>query len=90
MSKAILILDNVKSCSECPLFENHYNDMCCRGLNNRTIDYPYPDTFRQKWCPLKPMPEKSLTGLSDYYQWGTWEDGYNQCIEEISGEEDDK
>lgn len=88
MSKAVLILDNVQSCAECPLFENHYNDMCCRGSNNRTIDYPYPDTFRQKWCPLKSLPEpynieeeKKKPHDRDY----TWEfeDGYNACLNEI-------
>lgn len=88
MEKVILILDNIKSCSECPLFGDHYNDMCCKGLNNRTIDYPYPDTFRQKWCPLKSLPEpyniedeKKKPHDRDY----TWEfeGGYNACLNEI-------
>ncbi len=45
---------------------------------------PYKE--RPDECPLRPIPEKSLTGNSDYYQWGDWEDGYNACIDEIIGE----
>ena len=51
--EAILIIDMPDSCSECPLFRDIYSDMCCSGLNKRTIDYPYPKDFRQDWCPLK-------------------------------------
>ena len=86
MSKAILVMDMPDSCDKCPLFCNYYSDMCCGGLHNRTIDYPYPENFRQEWCPLKEMPEKSYTGNSDYYQWGDWEDGWNACIDDILGE----
>ncbi len=53
MSKATLVIDMPKSCSKCPFFGDHYSDMTCHALNNRGIDYPYPDSFRQKWCPLK-------------------------------------
>lgn len=53
MKKAVLIIDMPDSCSKCPLFSDFYTDMCCRGLNNRGIDYPYPKDFRQDWCPLK-------------------------------------
>lgn len=53
MKKAVLIIDMPDSCSKCPLFNDVYSDMCCRGLNNRGIDYPYPEDFRQDWCPLK-------------------------------------
>lgn len=53
MSKATLVIDMPESCSKCPFFGDHYSDMTCHALNNRGIDYPYPDSFRQKWCPLK-------------------------------------
>lgn len=58
MKKAILVIDMPDSCSKCPLFGDYYADMCCRGLNYRGIDYPYPENFRQDWCPLKIMPEE--------------------------------
>lgn len=85
MNKSILIIDTPESCSKCPFFNGYYSDMTCRA-NGFGINYPYPDTFRQKWCPLRPVPEKSLTGNSDYLQWGDWEDGYNACIDEILGD----
>jgi hypothetical protein len=58
MRKAILLIDMPNSCDGCPLFSNFYSDMCCKALNNRGINYPYPKDFRQDWCPLKPVPEK--------------------------------
>ena len=80
MSKAILVMDMPDSCDKCPLFGNHYSDMYCRGLNSKGINYPYPKDFRQKWCPLKELPEKMK------YHDGTYNGevkGWNDCIEEI-------
>lgn len=57
MGKAVLVIDMPNSCSECPLFHDTYCDMCCSGLNYRSINYPYPKDFRQVWCPLKPLSE---------------------------------
>ena len=85
MSKAVLVIDMPNSCDECPLFCNYYSDMYCE-CSNKAIDSPYPENFRQDWCPLREMPEKSYTGKSDYYQWGDWEDGWNTCIDNILSE----
>lgn len=52
-NKAVLVIDVPESCAKCPLFGNHYSDMCCKASNNRSIDYPYPKNFRQSWCPLQ-------------------------------------
>lgn len=56
MSKAVLIIDMPEGCAKCPLFQGFYTDMTCMA-NNRTINYPYPENFRQNWCPLRSMPE---------------------------------
>lgn len=80
MAKGILIMDIPESCHECPLFSDHYLDMCCRGLSNRTIEYPYPKDFRQEWCPLKNIPQKLRYGEGHYHDYVT---GWNKCIEEI-------
>ena len=101
MSKAILVMDMPESCAKCPLFGDHYSDMSCHGLNNRGIDYPYPENFRQKWCPLKPMPEKTKVPAFDdsikannknaeevgmyMYDRGIYR-GHNLCIDRILGE----
>jgi hypothetical protein len=84
MSKAILVMDMPESCSKCPLFEDHYSDMSCRGLNNRGIDYPYPENFRQKWCPLKIAPVKQDVQYGDD-KGNAWVRGYNNCVHEIMG-----
>ena len=89
MSKAVLVIDMPKSCKECNFC--YYSDgrvPSCQ-LKLEAIVLGSVQT-KPSWCPFKPLPEKSLTGLSDYYQWGTWEDGYNQCIDEILGEENAK
>ena len=83
MNKAILVIDMPDSCRECPLFSSRYTDMCCGGMNNKTIDYPYPKDFRQKWCPLKPVPEYQDIWYED--EKSDWERGYNNCLHEIVG-----
>ena len=90
MNKAILVIDMPDSCGECPLFCGSYVDMCCHGLNNRGINYPYPENFRQDWCPLRSLPEKydmetAITRDFDYD--GEFEYGYNTCIDEILGDQ---
>ena len=85
MDKAILVIDMPDSCDNCPLFHGFYTDMTC-GANHYSINYPYPKDFRQDWCPLKPMPKKMKGHDSIYYQWGDYEDGWNHCIDCVSGE----
>ena len=86
MSKAILVLDKPNSCSECPLFGNHYSDMCCYALNNREINYPYPKDFVQDWCPLREPPERREEDYClDEFEEGL-ACGWNECIDEILGE----
>lgn len=85
MSKAILVIDMPEHCGYCDFC--YYSDgriPSCQ-LKLRAID---DYKIKPDWCPLKPMPEKSLTGNSDYLQWGDWEDGYNACIDEILGEQE--
>lgn len=89
MNKAIVVIDMPNSCDECPLFGSFYSDLCCKALNKRGINYPYPKDFRQDWCPLKPLPEKYaiFSKCSDPFYQYEFEHGYNQCIEEILGDQ---
>lgn len=93
MNKAILVMDMPESCNKCPCFHGFYSDMYCGALNDRTIDYPYPEDFRQDWCPLNPFPEqydieaeKNKPHDRDY-NW-EFEYGYNTCLQEILKGED--
>lgn len=86
MSKVILVLEKPNSCSECPLFCGHYSDMCCGGLNNRTIDYPYPKDFVQAWCPLRELPNYKDNDINNNRHETGYVWGYNACLGEILGE----
>lgn len=90
MSKAILVLDRMpNSCHECPLFNSGYTDMCCKGMNYKTINYPYPKDFRQEWCPLKAVPERESVDRSCEYDYcdECYTVGWNDCLNEILGED---
>lgn len=84
MDKAILVIDMPDSCSKCPLFSGNYADMCCKGMNNRGINYPYSEDFRQDWCPLKPAPEKDEK--FHQFEWSAgYKKGWNDCINYVVG-----
>ena len=90
MSKAILVLDMPNSCNKCPCFCGHYSDMCCMALNNRTINYPYPKDFRQRWCPLKELPEETHNNeYMDEYCDG-YDDGWNSLRKKILCEDEER
>ena len=85
MNKAILVIDMPDSCDQCPLFGGYYSDMCCKGMDNRGINYPYPKDFRQDWCPLKIAPQKQSLWCNNDAE-DAWIRGYNNCVREIMGE----
>lgn len=89
MSKAVLVVDMPSNCDKCPYFCGHYSDMCCMALNNRTINYPYPKDFRQRWCPLKELPEEihSNEYLDEYCDG--YDDGWNSLRKKILGEDEE-
>ncbi len=79
MNKAILVIDMPKGCGDCLLFGGSYADMLCKGMNNRGINYPYPEDFRQDWCPLKPAPEKDEVHY--LHEWSAgYKKGWNDCV----------
>ena len=86
MGKAVMVIDTPESCDKCPCFCDYYSDMNCR-INHRTINYPYPKDFRQKWCPLKKMPDEEHNDLEyDEYSDG-YDDGWNSFRRKILREE---
>lgn len=81
--KAVLVIDMPNSCIECPLNVEsvHCYDACCITGSKIISSYgKFP------WCPLKPIPEKIEGDLSIKFQWGDYEDGWNNCIDIIVGE----
>ena len=90
MDKAILVIDSPSSCYDCPLRMVKFRHLCetiiidsCNAINREIDKKHFYNMTKPDWCPLKKMPDKSLTGKSDYYQWGDWEDGWNACIDNL-------
>lgn len=98
MSKSVLVIDTPENCYDCPFGTEYcgnlgYEGCCelagCLDSDMRLITeehYDYESESRPDWCPLKPLPEKSIieNDMTDY-QCGLV-DGRNQCIDEIAGE----
>ena len=88
MSKAVLVMDMPRKCSDCQFYYETYDEdddyvSKCEVLNDITID-----GFIDKYsgCPLKPMPEKA--NHPDWCDGGRYDKGYNACIDELlKGEE---
>ena len=82
MSKAILVTDMPEKCGKCDLFicyrqyAGDHGDCFCGKTRQSTLPNDKPS-----WCPLKPMPEKQTEESIRCYC--PWEDGWNDCIDEI-------
>lgn len=83
MSKSILVIDTPNNCYECPLNNYHF----C-GMTEKCIVEFINSKCRPNWCPLKAMPEKyDKKFLEEHPHFHHMCVGWNNCIEEISGDE---
>lgn len=83
MSKAVLVIDMPKSCSECDLrVIGSYN--FCTGADCRKIDQMkiINEDIKPDWCPLREIPQKRSTEYNPARNPYITE-GYNACIDEI-------
>lgn len=86
MSKAMLVIDNPKSCSECPCISLG----CCNAVGGVGFCKTIYDIYdKPDWCPLREVPKKvetfnceELCDVDDWYDSG-YHNGYNACIDEI-------
>ena len=76
MTKAILVIDMPEGCTECN---------CAIDLCHGTIPSQEWYKKRPSWCPLRPMPEQMSWGHATDYIYG-----WNDCLDEITGETDDR
>ena len=96
--KSILVIDTPKSCSECPCFCLYYCLPTKKELGIAMSQMGIPINF----CPLKPMPQELPTpymmrqiqianGIQTEKPPYTedYQKGYNDCINEILGEENE-
>ena len=85
MSKAILVMEMPKNCAECNLCGTQDGEYFCipddfaHYLGNSYVNHSCES--KPDWCPLKPMPEKQTEESVRCYC--PWEDGWNDCIDEI-------
>lgn len=100
MSKAILVIDMPSNCKECQFrVAKHYNlyeyDFWCEVNNEMFKGLKKDFTPKNFKCPLKPMPEKKhnnggyrvIDGTEWFYD-SEHDDGWNDCLDEILGEEE--
>lgn len=88
--KSILIIDTPKCCFDCRLFREGIVDTCFpidRDIHDEEGGFDEGGN-RPLWCPLRPMPSKLVPfGYLDAgNEDGLYEKGYNDCIDEITGE----
>ena len=72
--KAILVINMPRDCLACPFLD----DIC---FPKRKFEKGFPFDERPKECPLKPLPQKMSWGHTSEYI-----DGYNACLDAITGE----
>lgn len=97
MSKSVLVINTPENCYDCPFGSAYYNGIeyvaYCELADCLDYDefltteehYDRESKSRPEWCPLMDLPEKSTAenDMTDY-QCGMV-DGWNQCIDEITG-----
>ena len=90
MSKSVLVIDTPENCGKCKFISEFW----CRAMNGRRV--PNNDVI-PNWCPLKPLPDKmKLTGVygREYFQSNgkmpSYKIGWNDCLREITGEDNNE
>lgn len=90
--KATLITDMPNTCNDCQ-FRHHRH---CDILGELSEKWDGTDEFknRDKNCPLKPLPQKRVLPEEEvvgtnYGEEPWFTDGYNACIDEILGDNND-
>ena len=76
MSKAVLVMDMPSSCLDCKLQD---------WLNCRIVKGCHTGKSRPDWCPLRELPEKrEPRDETNLYSLGKAQ-GYNACIDKLTG-----
>ncbi len=89
MSKAVLVMDMPESCADCScsFFErdNPKLNLICGATGEDANNVGKPDR-----CPLIPMPEKIDIHKAKTETVANWIEGWNACIDAITGEREEK
>ncbi len=80
MSKSVLVMETPEDCESCVLHGGIFHSFC--KINCRCIE---DLSAKPDWCPLKPLPKYKSMEKPGEYEYGKMH-GWNQCIDEITGE----
>lgn len=92
--KSLFMMDTPENCVDCQFCYEHDEgiEACCTVTREPSNDDMYriikEDYCQDKpdWCPLKPMPEKKNCDVFSFgTQIGAWREGWNACIDAITG-----
>ena len=89
MSKSIMIIETPKNCHHCKFEDWDEEEWCykCKLLDLPTEAKTYHNGeigfVKKLLCPFKKLPEKVDESI------GGWAMGWNDCIDEILGEENE-
>ena len=83
MSKSVLVIDTPKKCDSC-MYIGTLHSFCrinCRDIKDAST--------KPEWCPLMDLPEKDNGDYPANTSDAGFAEGWNQCIDEITGGEVD-
>lgn len=87
MSKSVLVIETPENCYDCPISQDCSNileaSLFCLGAGKCVIDKEaemIPD-----WCPLMDLPEKDNGDHPANTFDAGFVEGWNQCIDKITG-----
>lgn len=92
MNKSILVMDTPINCDDCPLkvldTDLYYTTYACQNVGCKTNDILKNIRYEMN-CPLKPLPrkEKGRNWHTLIAKENTYVCGWNDCLDEILGEE---
>lgn len=81
MSKSVLAIDTPKNCCSCYLRGFTLNSQYCREKKKDIKD----TSVKPDWCPLMDLPEKDNGDYPSNTFDAGFAEGWNQCIDEITG-----
>ena len=85
MSKSVLVIDTPGNCYSCCLREPIRNWSYCAVKLKRIEN----SSVKPDWCPLMDLPEKDNGDYPANTSDASFVEGWNQCIDEITGGEVD-
>lgn len=80
--KSVLVIDTPESCAQCPLLNG--SDECVMQDESANFNADSFDDLMNR-CPLKLLPEK-VGMTAGFTYWNGMVDGWDSCIDKITGE----